>query len=76
MQESKSTVANQAATISQLESTVVQQRKGMEALTAGLKGQASQIQKVSAQLAAASPSYGGLEASNLGRKWSRIPRAG
>jgi hypothetical protein len=37
--------------------------KGMELLTARLEGQAAQIQKVSAQLAAASPSRGGLEAS-------------
>jgi hypothetical protein len=35
----------------------------MGVLTAQLKEQAAQIQKVSAQLAAASPSGGGLEAS-------------
>jgi hypothetical protein len=35
----------------------------MEAVTARLNEQATQIQKVSAQLAAASPSGGGLEAS-------------
>jgi hypothetical protein len=35
----------------------------MEAVTARLNEQAAQIQKVSAQLAAASPSHGGLEAS-------------
>jgi hypothetical protein len=35
----------------------------MEAVTARLNEQATQIQKVSAQLVAASPSDGGLEAS-------------
>jgi uncharacterized coiled-coil protein SlyX len=42
--------------VKELESTVVQQQKQIEALTVGL-------QKVSAQLAAASPSDGELEAS-------------
>jgi hypothetical protein len=37
-------------TITQLKSTVAQQQKGMEALAATLKAQASQIQKVSARL--------------------------
>ena len=46
-----------------LEATVAQLKSGMEALTATVKEQAAQIQKVSAQLAAASPSRGGLEAS-------------
>ena len=40
----------QEATIGQLKSTVAQQQRGMEVLTATLKEQASQIQKVSAQL--------------------------
>jgi uncharacterized coiled-coil protein SlyX len=39
----------QEATIAKLTSTVVQQQKGMEILTAQLKEQAAQIQKVSAQ---------------------------
>jgi len=39
------------------------QDKRIEELTARLKQQASQIEQVSAQLAAASPSGGGLEAS-------------
>jgi len=54
---------------SQLKSTVPRQKitatekqKEIEALAANLKEQAAQIQKVSAQLAAASPSRGGLEA--------------
>ena len=41
--------------------TVAQQQKEIQALTARLEEQASQIQKVSDQLAAASPSHGGLE---------------
>jgi len=36
--------------VEELEATVAQQQKGMEVLTAQLKEQASQIQKVSAQL--------------------------
>jgi uncharacterized coiled-coil protein SlyX len=38
-----------------LEATVAQQQKGMEVLTAQLKEQAAQIQKVSAQLEMAKP---------------------
>jgi hypothetical protein len=60
VQELKSTVATQEATISQqkkdFQAIATQQQKQIEALSAGL-------QKVSAQLAAASPSGGGLEAS-------------
>jgi uncharacterized coiled-coil protein SlyX len=55
-------VEGQAATISQLKSTVAeqnatiaQQQKGMEAVTARLNEQAAQIQKVSAQLEASKP---------------------
>ena len=43
-------VEQQEATITQLKSTVALQQKGMEVLTASLKEQASQIQKVSAQM--------------------------
>jgi hypothetical protein len=43
-------VEEQQASIAELKSTVAQQQKGMEVLTAQLKEQASQIQKVSAQL--------------------------
>ena len=43
-------VEEQQATIAELKSTVVQQQKGMEVLTAQLKEQAAQIQKVSAQI--------------------------
>ena len=58
VQELRSTAVKQEATIAELKSTVAQQQKGIEALTAGL-------QKVSAQLAAASPSRGGLEAGEF-----------
>jgi uncharacterized coiled-coil protein SlyX len=51
--------------VQDLEAMVAQQMKGMEVLTARLNEQAAQIQKVSAQLAAASPSRGGLEASKF-----------
>jgi trimeric autotransporter adhesin len=43
-------VEEQQASIAELKSTVAQQQKGMEVLTAQLKEQAAQIQKVSAQL--------------------------
>jgi hypothetical protein len=64
-------VEEQAETIAKLTSTVAQQRRDFQAtiakledsVTARLKEQAAQIQKVNAQLAAASPSSGGLEAS-------------
>ena len=57
-----SRMEEQEATITQLkeklQATAAHQQKQIEALTAGL-------QKVSAQLAAASPSRGGLEASKF-----------
>jgi Chaperone of endosialidase len=45
------------------EKTIAELKSGMTALAAMVKEQAAQIQKVSARLAAASPSRGGLEAS-------------
>jgi len=48
-------VQEQEATITQLKSTVAQQQKGMKLLAASLKEQASQIQKVSAQIQASRP---------------------
>ena len=48
-------VEEQRATIAELKSTVAQQQKGMEVLTAQLKAQAAQIQKVSAQIEAVRP---------------------
>jgi cell pole-organizing protein PopZ len=54
VQELKSTVARQEAIIAQqqkdFQSTAAQQQQEIKALTASLKEQASQIQKVSAQL--------------------------
>ena len=43
-------VEEQQATVAELKSMVAQQQKGMEVLTARLKEQAAQIEKVSAQL--------------------------
>lgn len=48
-------VEEQQASIAELKSTVALQQKGMEALTAQLKEQVTQIQKVSAQLEASKP---------------------
>ena len=48
-------VEEQQATITELKSTVAQQQKGMEVLTAQLKEQAAQIQKVSAQIEMSKP---------------------
>jgi len=48
-------VEGQQATIAELKSTVALQQKGMQVLTAQLKEQAAQIQKVSAQLEASKP---------------------
>ena len=48
-------VEEQQASIAELKSTVAQQQKGMEVLTAQLKEQAAQIQKVSAQLEMSKP---------------------
>ena len=59
VQELKSTVAAQEAMISQqkkeFQATVAQQEKEIEALTASLKEQASQIQKVSAEIEVSRP---------------------
>ncbi|HEY7000327.1 MAG TPA: tail fiber domain-containing protein [Candidatus Udaeobacter sp.] len=49
-------VEAQQATIAELKSTVAQQQKGMEVLTAQLKEQAAEIQKVSMQLKVRTPS--------------------
>ena len=48
-------VEEQQASIAELKSTVAQQQKGMEVLTAQLKEQAAQIQQVSAQLEMSKP---------------------
>src|SRR5205823_2193057 len=65
----KSNAAKQKATVSELE-------KGMRVLTAQIKEQAGQIQRVSAQLAAASPSRGGLQMSKLARRTAGRIRGG
>jgi hypothetical protein len=56
------------------QATVAQQQKEIAALAATVKEQASQIQKVSAQLAAAGPSDGGLGLSKFAT--GRIRRGG
>jgi uncharacterized coiled-coil protein SlyX len=48
-------VEAQQATIAELKSTVAQQQKGMETLTAQVKEQAAQIEKVSAQISVSKP---------------------
>jgi hypothetical protein len=63
----KSGAAKQNAATFELKSTVAQQQKAMEILTAQLQEQAAQIQRVSAQLAAASPSRGGLELNKFAK---------
>ncbi len=71
-------VEKQETTISQLRSTVAQQQRDFQATVAQLARrldeQAAQIQKMSAQLAAANPSRGGLEASKFAT--GRIRRGG
>ena len=57
----KSDATKQEAASVELKLVAAQQQKVMEVLTTQLKEQAAQIQRVSAQLAAASPSGGGLE---------------
>jgi hypothetical protein len=59
---------------SDFQATVAKQQKEIQTLTARLEEQAAQIQKVSVQLAAASPSGGGLEASKFAT--GRIRRGG
>jgi uncharacterized coiled-coil protein SlyX len=50
-----STVEQLKSTVAKQEAIIAQQQKGMEALTAQLKDQAAQIQKVSARLEASRP---------------------
>ena len=70
----KSDATKEEAARIELKSTVAQQQKAMEVVTAQLKEQAAQIQRVSAQLAAASPSRGGLELNKFAK--GRICRGG
>jgi uncharacterized coiled-coil protein SlyX len=55
MQEQKTTVSQLKSTVAEQQVIIAQQQKGMEAVTIELKEQASQIQKVSAQLEARKP---------------------
>jgi uncharacterized coiled-coil protein SlyX len=50
VEQQQSRIDNQQASIAELKATVAQQQKRMEVLTAQLKEQAAEIQKVSAQL--------------------------
>ena len=52
VQEQEATVAELKTAVAKQEAIIAQQQKGMEAVTARLKEQAAQIQKVSAQLEA------------------------
>ncbi len=70
----KSDATKEEAARIELKSTVAQQQKAMEVVTAQLKEQAAQIQRVSAQLAAVSPSRGGLELNKFAK--GRICRGG
>ena len=70
----KSGATMQEAAGIELKSTVAQQQKAMEVLMAQLKEQAAQIQRVSAQLVAASPSRGGLKLNKFAK--GRICRDG
>ena len=55
MQEQKTAVSQLKSTVAEQQVIIAQQQKGMEAVTIELKEQASQIQKVSAQLEARKP---------------------
>ena len=78
VEEQNGKLENQARKIQEQEATIAQLKKDFGAtiaqLTARLDGQASQIQEVSAELATASPSGGGLEASKFAI--GRIRRGG
>jgi predicted ribosome quality control (RQC) complex YloA/Tae2 family protein len=74
LQQQKGFQATIAQQQKDFQSTATQQQNEIEALTAGLNEQAWQIQKVSAQLAAASPSSGGLEVTKFAT--GRIRRGG
>jgi uncharacterized coiled-coil protein SlyX len=55
VEEQSGKIQQQEATITELKSTVAQQQKGWQAVTARLDEQAAQIQKVSARLEASKP---------------------
>jgi len=66
VEEQSRNVQEQEATIAQLKAAVAQQQKDIQALTASLKEQVTQIRKVSAEFAAASPSHRRLAVSKAG----------
>ncbi len=55
VEQQQSKIDNQQASIAELKATVAQQAKGMEVLTAQLREQAAQIQKVSTQVEMSKP---------------------
>ena len=63
VEQKETTIAQLKSAVTKQEATATEHQKEIEDLTTSLKEQAFQIQQVSAQLATASPSYGGLEAS-------------
>ena len=65
VEEQARKVQEQEATTAQLKSAVAQQQKEIQALTASLKEQITQIRKMSAQLAVASPSHGEFAVSTV-----------
>jgi hypothetical protein len=69
----KSDATKQETARIELKSTVAQQQKAMELLAARLQEQATQIQRVSAQLAAAGPSRGGLDLKIASREGVNNP---
>jgi Lhr-like helicase len=58
-------VEEQSREILEQRATITELKKGIATVVAELKEQASQIQKVTAQLATASPSHRGLRTSKL-----------
>jgi hypothetical protein len=78
VQEQEATIAQLKSNATKQEATITQLKKDFRAtvrsFTARFEEQASQIQKVSARLAAASPSRGGLEVSKFAT--GRIRRGG
>ena len=58
-------VEEQSREILEQRATITELKKGMATVVAELKEQASQIQKVSAQLATVSPSHRGLRTSKF-----------
>ncbi len=65
-------VEEQSREILEQRATITELRNGMATVVADLKEQASQIQKVSAQLATASPSHRGLRTSKLAARRIRL----